>query len=510
MLAGKLLFCIVALLLGACYSLATPTCASTDPQVLILGAGVSGVAAARRLYDAGITDFIILEGRDQVGGRFISVDFAGEKVDIGNAVITGVDPTNSGEYATNPIWTLKQQCGVNVAPFTGSYNLYNSTSANKVASSTDPLVVNVSNTLYGAYAKANQLAMNLEGISDISLRAAFNRSGWFPMTPLEKFVDWYNLESLLLVQPENVSAFGIFYDHSFADFGPDLFVINDTRGTEYLVQCLGQGFLNSQYLHLNTYVNSVEYSTECVCANVIENGITPNRYCGKYAIVTFSVGVFQTGSVSYIPPLPQWKMNAYNSFWYSSYFTLYIQFDKQFWDSSANFAYSIDFSADVSFATQFGHYISQSLPINNILGMTIFGPTENNFTLMSVNDVKQYVNTALRSLYGANYTAQIINIYLPGPDLLHTYQVLGTFNAPKVGISNSTFYNLTIPLGNLYFAGEICSMHYYSYAHGAYLAGNNSANAILNRIANGAERNSSNEHVFLIAFLAAVMFSVSS
>ena len=507
MLTGRLLFYVAALMLGACNISATPVCTSSDPQVLILGAGISGVAAARRLYDAGMKDFIILEGRDQVGGRFISVDFAGEKVDIGNAVITGVDPTNS-KFGINPLWALRQKCGVNVAEFPASYDLYNGTAHTIVASSRDPEVVNVSNTFYAALSKARELivAKGLQGDSDISVRAALNQSGWFPMTPLEKFVDWYSLESLYLLQPENVSAFGIFHDRSFADFGSSLFVVNDTRGTEYLVECLGEGFLNPPYLHLNTYVNSVEYSTECVCANVIEKGTILNRYCGKYGIVTFSVGVFQTGNVSYTPPLPQWKRDAYNSFTYSSYFTIYVQFDKQFWDSSVNFAYPIDFSADVSFATAFGQYISDSLQVN-VLGMTVFGPTENDLLRMSTNEIKQYVDRTLRDLYGTNYTAQILKMYVPGLDLLFTYQVLGTFTAPKLGISSGIFNNLTIPLDNLYFAGEVCSEHYYSYAHGAYLAGNNSANAILNRIANSAER--MNKQMYVIALIA-VFFSVCS
>ena len=257
------------------------------------------------------------------------------------------------------MWTRKQKCGLNAYSFPASYDLYNVTVGVKVAASTDPVVVNVTNTFNAAFAKANELiaSLNSHGSSDISLRAALNMSGWYPVTPLERFVDWYNLENFYLLKPELVSAFGVFHDRTLADFGPSNFVVNDTRGTECLIDCFGKGFLTPPYLHLNTYVNSIGYSTECVCANVIENGITPNRYCGNYAIVTFSVGVFQTGNVSYTPPLPQWKIDAYNSFWYYSGFTVYIQFDKQFWDSSVNFAYPIENWEDLTIGTLYGRYI---------------------------------------------------------------------------------------------------------------------------------------------------------
>ena len=47
-----------------------PNCdRDSDAQVLILGAGMAGLGAARKLSESGITDFLILEQRDQIGGR---------------------------------------------------------------------------------------------------------------------------------------------------------------------------------------------------------------------------------------------------------------------------------------------------------------------------------------------------------------------------------------------------------------------------------------------------------
>ena len=135
---------------------------------------------------------------------------------------------------------------------------------------------------------------------------------------------------------------------------------------------------------------------------------------------------------------------------------------------------------------------------------------------MSVDEIKQYANrTLIKSLYGANFTAQILNIYVPGPDLQFTYQVLGgggggggggVFTTPKLGTSSGTFPNLTVPLDNLFFAGEVCSEHYYVYAHGGYIAGNKSASIILDRIgANSAERKSTSEQTYIFSLLAVLI-----
>ena len=40
-----------------------------NAKVLILGAGMAGISAAKRLKDLGIDDFLIIEGSDKIGGR---------------------------------------------------------------------------------------------------------------------------------------------------------------------------------------------------------------------------------------------------------------------------------------------------------------------------------------------------------------------------------------------------------------------------------------------------------
>lgn len=48
---------------------------SCKPSVIIVGGGIAGVSAARRLTDYGITDFVLLEAQDRLGGRIHSVEF---------------------------------------------------------------------------------------------------------------------------------------------------------------------------------------------------------------------------------------------------------------------------------------------------------------------------------------------------------------------------------------------------------------------------------------------------
>lgn len=59
-----------------------------DATVLILGGGVSGIIAAQTLKEKGITDFKIIEARNELGGRLHSETFGEPSrqvtVEVGN------------------------------------------------------------------------------------------------------------------------------------------------------------------------------------------------------------------------------------------------------------------------------------------------------------------------------------------------------------------------------------------------------------------------------------------
>ena len=51
-------------------------------KVIIVGSGISGISSATHLMKNGCTDFKILEARNRIGGRIISIDMGSQKVRI--------------------------------------------------------------------------------------------------------------------------------------------------------------------------------------------------------------------------------------------------------------------------------------------------------------------------------------------------------------------------------------------------------------------------------------------
>lgn len=86
-------------------------------KVIVIGAGISGLAAAQQLQQLGM-DVIVLEARDRVGGRIATFRKNSYVADLGAMVVTGI-------YG-NPITVLSRQTGMEMMPIKQACPLYSS------------------------------------------------------------------------------------------------------------------------------------------------------------------------------------------------------------------------------------------------------------------------------------------------------------------------------------------------------------------------------------------------
>ena len=119
LLKVKSLLCIIALLALQATALnvqhdapghVSRSAAKKDASVLILGGGMTGVIAARTLHERGHDNFIVVDARDELGGRMqtktIGKNFT---VEQGPNWVQG---TQTGNGPANPILTLTKKHGV--------------------------------------------------------------------------------------------------------------------------------------------------------------------------------------------------------------------------------------------------------------------------------------------------------------------------------------------------------------------------------------------------------------
>ena len=152
-----------------------------------------------------------------------------------------------------------------------------------------------------AFESAQELALQNQVCTNTSVRYALTAGGWIPLTPEDKWIDWYNHDFCLGDPPESSSLCEAFAntDITYTRFlsantteGEDYFV-TDREGVQKLITCMTKSVLGQREnrLHLNALVTEIDWSNEdCVCVRANENG-QDNQYCARYAILTLSVGV---------------------------------------------------------------------------------------------------------------------------------------------------------------------------------------------------------------------------
>ena len=474
------------------------TCSESnlDADVLILGGGITGISAAKTLYDGGVTNFLVIEALPQLGGRIRTVELrpgSGIMINAGASWIQGYDPLQPGLHPLIKIVNTSVCGGIE-----GSFSDYD---AIVVRNSRGMDISGSPSLRYGDYKAANSIAKTLSetrrstGQSDITVREAFSRGGWTPVTAEDEWVEWLKFDYCFAEPPDNSSLFQSIPLATYSDFGdPDRtgdFYITDREGMFKVVRCLTEQFLteNDQRVHLNTRVIRIEWSNDCVCVKADENGAA-RRFCAKHGIVTFSLGVLQdleTAGIVFDPPLPQEKVTAINQFSMTRFLRMVIEFNTRFWQRDNEFIGHVNETNRRYFSLfQVLSYIENA----SILVITVTDTLADRIIRQTEEQNKQEIINVINNAY--NLTLQpsdIRTLYLPDWDLNPLF--LGSFSNNPLGVTNETFTNFRKPLGSrLFFAGEVSNQKYSGYAHGGYFSGIETAEDLITEMqrANSSER----------------------
>lgn len=269
--------------------------------------------------------------------------------------------------------------------------------------------------------------------------------------------------------PEESSlVFGAAGDNlTFNQFSDANNLVTDPRGFRYLAEAESQTFLKpgDAKLVLNTKVTNVTYS---------DSGVTVHNADGScisaaYAICTFSLGVLQSGVVSFAPELPEWKRTAISKFRMGTYTKLFMQFNETFWpEDTQYFLYASP--------TRRGYYpVWQSLsgdgflPGSHIIFATVVEDESYRVEQQTDEQTKSEMLEVLRQMFP--------NASVPEPLAFHyprwtkTPWAYGSYSNWPIGTSLEMHQNLRANVHRLWFAGEATSAAYYGFLHGAWFEG---------------------------------------
>ncbi|XP_064396320.1 uncharacterized protein LOC135343254 [Halichondria panicea] len=501
-----------------CFALAislgsSQSCSSQDADVIIIGAGMAGIAAAARLQEGGINNILILEGSNRVGGRLKSAQIGGASVSLGPGWIIGRDPADPGLH---PLWQIAEKCGGLRGFYQDTESLVNYDSQGDQPEESQFRWQDYENASTGAYNLVAELQQS-ETCDGVSVRYGLNASGWTPVTPTDNWIEWYSSDYPEGSPPENQGlcvTFGDF-DQSYTNFtspgssgneGLNLaYFVSDPDGYEKLVECISNnvtGGENQQTrIIFEAVVTTINWSDDCVCVTATVSG-QATEYCSKYAIPTVSVGVLKAGDIAFIPELPMWKRDIINRFDMSVFIHIVMEFGEAFWDTAEQIGYIAESKG--SYPIFLNHNITfQENP--NVLDVIVTGDVAKRVAGQNKSTTIDEIEAILTIMYP---TANVTVLDSAIGDWFSDPLFRGSFIYYAKDLQQTDFERLGEPVGNLYISGSATSVGFAGYVHGALFAGREAAEKVLLREAPTAAtpgNKAENLHTsFLIVLLGAL------
>lgn len=458
------------------FSLCEPNCdREPDAQVLILGAGLAGLGAGRRLSQMGIDDFIILEQSDRIGGRVQSTEFAGTTIQLGPQWVFFVDESVP-EAFQQPLWPLMQRCNVSVrdVPLGNLGSLFYTRQEGNITASPELFAALQKYSASTSAGEVNRVLAGLREGQDLTAASGLRESGWSPRTPIEELVEYSSFD-LAVARPTDTASYRDFYDplvnrDRLFSFGTDITNYLVTDPYTDITDCLADEFLSpdDDRLILESTVHTISWGDECVCVTATKNG-QDTEYCATYAILTFSVGELSSNNiVTFTPELPIAKRLELQKLEMANFLKIYIAFNETFWDTGVDFIFyhdEINGREYYPVFTPWGDYFPDKPPILETL---LSGDVALRVAYQNLEITKMQIAEVMRSMYGEKASD-------PVDIIMHDFIVnpfyYGDFSSATPGVGASTFEELNHPIGQLHLAGEAYLSGLHSSAHAALAHG---------------------------------------
>ena len=427
--------------------------AAKPEKILVIGAGIAGLAAARQLKSAGHT-VIILEGRSRIGGRIHTSREIGAPIDLGAAWIHGSDSTD------HPIVQLAKQ--VKARTVETDFDAMQLFTRGGVEIDTDQIEDAYESIESGLLKKRDRLQDQRKDISmggyldellsDAELSDLDRRAlAWVFRTNygVELGAD---LETLSLRSLDEDLAFG--EDESIFP-----------GGYEAIIQFLAQGL----DIRLGQVAQAIALKSDSVEVTTGRR----EKFSADRLIVTLPLGVLKANRVAFSPPLPEKKQRAIASLGFGSLEKIALRFPKQFWpDEIFQFGY-VPPAGQTPVIHEFYNY----RPYTNLPVLVGLGGGKQGRQLQA-NSTAAVAGMleVLREVFG-NGIPQPIKSQVTG--WTSDPFTLGAYTHVTIGASLSQCETLSEPIADrIFFAGEHTSARYPGTTHGAYLSGLAAARAI--------------------------------
>lgn len=438
-----------ALLLGAASGCATIPRSARDESVIVVGAGIAGLAAARELDTAGYR-VTVLEASSRIGGRIYTNRDLGLPVELGASRVQGIK--------NNPLIPLLEQEGVEYIHVDWDNLTGIETDGTPMD---DEALATVRDRVLNIFRRA--FFRNIGNTRDFPIEDIIQREFQRrQFTPQERRVLEFGIVSAEMVNGSPFTEASWKYALEYESFpGGDHFIVN---GYDAVPNRLGAGL----EIQTGVTVSRIDYRGRSARVTTDSGTLRADR-----VIVTVSLGVLKSRQIEFSPGLPQSKEESIDRIGMGLVNKIALRFPRAFWPSHVHaLAHGSDIRGEYPAFVNLAKYTGEP-----VLTAFLPGSYKNGLEGLTDEDAIGGAVEVLRRMYGSSVPDPISAVrtrWGQNPFTRGSY----TFN--KVGATGRDREVLGESVADrLFFAGEATNRKKFGSVSGAYLTGLKAARDIM-------------------------------